>query len=108
MDEDKKEAMETTECMLLAAAQAGDSAAMMQLVEQYEPLLRRAAGQPHLLTLREDALAEGYVSFVRAVHDYDAASGVPFAGFVKARVCGDLRTLFRRTCKVWQREAAVD
>ncbi|MGN0938815.1 MAG: sigma-70 family RNA polymerase sigma factor [Selenomonas sp.] len=108
MDEDKKEAMETTECMLLAAAQAGDSAAMMQLVEQYEPLLRRAAGQPHLLTLREDALAEGYVSFVRAVHDYDAASGVPFAGFVKARVYGDLRTLFRRTCKVWQREAAVD
>lgn len=59
MDEDKKEAMETTECMLLAAAQAGDSAAMMQLVEQYEPLLRRAAGQPHLLTLREDALPKG-------------------------------------------------
>ena len=93
---------------LLAAAQAGDSTAMMQLLMQYEPLLRRAAGQPHLASIREDALAEGYVSFVRAVHDYDLSQGVPFAGFVKARVYGDLRTLFRRTCKVWQREAAVD
>ena len=54
MDEDKKEAMETTECMLLAAAQAGDSAAMMQLVEQYEPLLRRAAAQVVSAGVAED------------------------------------------------------
>ena len=58
--------------------------------------------------MREDALAEGTVSFVRAVHDYDLSQSVPFAGFVKARVYGDLRTLFRRTAKIWQREAAVD
>lgn len=107
MNEDKKEDP-STERTLLAAAQAGDSAAMMRLLEQYEPLLRRAAGQPHLRTLREDALAEGTVSFVRAVHDYDLSQSVPFAGFVKARVYGDLRTLFRRTAKIWQREAAVD
>ena len=44
---------------LLAAAQAGDSAAMMKLVEQYEPLLRRAAGQRRFQTLRDDALSEG-------------------------------------------------
>ena len=104
MDEDKKEAMETTECMLLAAAQAGDSAAMMQLVEQYEPLLRAAAGQLHLRTIREDALAEGYVSFVGAVQAYDAGTGVPFAAFAKARVYGDLRTLFRRQRRLWERE----
>ena len=93
---------------LLAAAQAGDSAAMMKLVEQYEPLLRRAAGQRRFQTLRDDALSEGYVSFVRAVHDYDAAPGVPFAAFAKARIYGDLLTFFRRTCRVWQCEAAVD
>ena len=91
MNEDKKEEP-SAERTLLAAAQAGDSAAMMRLLEQYEPLLRRAAGQPHLRTLREDALAEGTVSFVRAVHDYDLSQSVPFAGFVKARVYGDLRS----------------
>ena len=93
---------------LIAAAQAGDSAAMMRLVTQYEPLVRRAAGQAHFRTIRDDALAEGCVSLVRAVRDYDAATGVPFAGFLKARVYGDLRTLARRVIRTWQREATVD
>lgn len=92
----------------IAAAQAGDDAAMMQLATQYEPLLKRAAGQAHLRTIRDDALAEGYVSLVRAVHDYDAALGIPFAAFAKARVYGDLRTLARRAIRTWQREATVD
>ena len=75
----------------IAAAQAGDDAAMMQLITQYEPLLKRAAGQAHLRTIRDDALAEGCVSLVRAV-----------------RVYGDLRTLARRAIRTWQREATVD
>lgn len=93
---------------LIAAAQAGDSTAMMRLVTQYEPLVRRAAGQAHFRTIRDDALAEGCVSLVRAVRDYDASTGVPFAGFLKARVYGDLRTLARRVIRTWQREATVD
>ncbi|MCI6282974.1 sigma-70 family RNA polymerase sigma factor [Selenomonas sp.] len=92
----------------IAAAQAGDSAAMMELVTQYEPLLRRAAGQAHLRTIHDDALSESYVSLVRAVRDYDAALGIPFAAFAKARVYGDLRTLARRVIRTWQREATVD
>ena len=48
------------------------------------------------------------MSFVRAVRDYDAAQGVPFAGFAKARVYGNLRTLARRVIRTWQREATVD
>ena len=93
---------------LLPAAQRGASDAMMQLVTQYEPLLRRAAGQTHFAAIRDDALAEATVSFVRAVRDYDASAGVPFAGFAKARVYGDLRTLARRTIRTWQGEATVD
>ena len=90
------------ELSLLAAAKAGDAAALSRLCTQYEPLLRAAAGQLHLRTIREDALAEGYVSFVGAVQAYDAGTGVPFAAFAKARVYGDLRTLFqigRASCR---------
>ena len=92
------------ELSLLAAAKAGDAAALSRLCTQYEPLLRAAAGQLHLRTIREDALAEGYVSFVGAVQAYDAGTGVPFAAFAKARVYGDLRTLFRRQRRLWERE----
>lgn len=106
MKEEKKPYHE--ERILLAAAQSGDSEALMALIGRYEPLLRRATNQPHLAAIRDDARAESYVSFVRAVRDYDAAQGVPFAGFIKARIYGDLHTLFRRTCRVWQREAVVD
>lgn len=52
---------------LLRAAQAGDSPALSRLLDRYLPLLQAAAAQPHLRTIREDALAEGYVSFVRGV-----------------------------------------
>ena len=38
----------------------------------------------------------------------DAALGIPFAAFAKARVYGDLRTLARRVIRTWQREATVD
>lgn len=95
------------EAALLRAAQAGESGALARLCDQYEPLLRAAAAQPHLRTFREDALAEGYVSFVRAVRDYEAGTGVPFAAFAKARVYGDLRTLFRQQRRRWERETAA-
>ena len=91
-----------------SAARPNPSASMMRLLTQYEPLLRRAAGQAHFRTIHDDALAEACVSFVRAVRDYDAAQGVPFAGFAKARVYGNLRTLARRVIRTWQREATVD
>lgn len=92
---------------LLRAAQAGDSPALSRLLDRYLPLLQAAAAQPHLRTIREDALAEGYVSFVRAVREYDASAGVPFAAFARARVYGDVRTLFRRECRRWEREGTV-
>ena len=89
---------------LLRAARQGDSQAVMRLLLQYEPLLLRAAHQPHLLSLADDALAQGYVSFVEAVQRYEEARQVPFAAFVRDKIYGDLHTLFRRTCRSWQRE----
>ncbi len=89
---------------LLRAARQGDSRAMMRLLEQYEPLLLRAAHQPHLLSLADEALAQGYVSFVGAVKQYAEDRQVPFAAGADEKVRGDIHTLFRRTCRSWQRE----
>lgn len=56
------------------------------------------------LSLADEALAQGYVSFVGAVKQYAEERQVPFAAFAYEKVRGDIHTLFRRTCRSWQRE----
>ena len=77
---------------------------MEALILRYEGLCRKAAGQSHLTPLGEDALSAARESFLHAVREYDAARGVPFPGFAKAKVYGDLRTLFKKARRQWQRE----
>ena len=93
-----------TEEHWIAAAKSGDKEAMTHLLLQYEGLCRKAAGQAHLAPLGEDALAAARESFLRAVRLYDPARGVPFPGYAKATVYGDLRTLFKKARRQWQRE----
>ena len=88
----------------IAAAAQGDAAAMNALFTSYEGLMQKAARQRHLWPIREDALAEARLSFLGAIHSYDAALGIPFAGYAKAKVYGDLRTFFKRSRRQWQRE----
>lgn len=94
----------TQEKLHIEAAKRGDKDAMTALAVQYEGLCRKAAGQSHLAPLGEDALSAARESFLRAVREYDAARGVPFPGFAKAKVYGDLRTLFKKSRRQWQRE----
>ena len=88
----------------IEAAKRGDKDAMEALVLQYEGLCRKAAGQSHLAPLGEDALSAAQESFLHAVREFDVARGVPFPGFAKAKVYGDLRTLFKKSRRQWQRE----
>lgn len=92
------------EQMYLEAARSGDKEAMTNLLLQYEGLCRKAAGQAHLLPIGEDALSAARESFLRAVRDYDPSRGVPFPGYAKAKVYGDLRTLFKKARRQWRRE----
>ncbi len=86
------------------AARSGDREAAATLLAMYERLCRKAAGQAHLAPLGEDALSAARESFLRAVREYDEKRGVPFPGFAKAKVYGDLRTLFKKSRRIWQRE----
>ena len=77
---------------------------MEALILRYEGLCRKAAGQSHLAPLGEDALSAARESFLHAMREFDAARGVPFPGYAKAKVYGDLRTLFKKSRRQWQRE----
>lgn len=88
----------------LAAAIQGDSHALATLYQNYEGLLKKASLQPHLLSISDEAFAEARLSFLEAIKNFDPARGVPFPGYAKAKVYGDLRTLFKRERRRWQRE----
>ena len=96
--------MEKDLAILVEEAKAGKDAAMVELFTRFEGMLRHAAYQRHLRVVAEDAYAEAQVSFLRAVRMYDGARGVPFEGWAKAKVYGDLRSFFRRERLHWQRE----
>lgn len=85
-------------------AHAGSQAAYTCLTEMFAPLLEKAAHQPHLAASLSDARGEALLAFCEAVHDYREESGVPFAGYAKAKVYGRLRTFFKQERRHWQRE----
>ena len=99
----RKLTTETTAITIQAAAQ-GDPKALTELFQNYEGMFQKAAHQPHLRCIAEEALGEARLSFLEAVRSYDPALGVPFPGYAKAKVYGDLRTLFKRERRRWQRE----
>lgn len=88
----------------LYAARLGDEAAFAQLLSDYGGLLKKAAHQRHLAPIADEAEALARVSFWEALKSYDESRGVPFPGFAKAKVYGDLRTLFKQSRRRWRRE----
>ena len=88
---------------LIERAQA-DGNAMAEICGRYEPLILRAAHQPHLATVREEAESVARLSLVEAVRCFDPRLGVPFAAYARRKVFGDVRTFFRRERSKWQHE----
>lgn len=88
----------------LRAARQGNEAAFVRLLADYSGLLRKAAHQRHLAPIAAEAEAMAQVSFWEALTSYDEARGVPFPGWAKAKVYGDLRTLFKQARRRWNRE----
>ena len=89
---------------MVLESQRGNAEVLAELCEKFQGLFFREARQRHLRTVFEDALQTARESFLRAVRDFDATLGVPFEGFVKRRIYGDLHTFFRRERAYWQRE----
>jgi RNA polymerase sigma-B factor len=77
-----------------------DQAARAELVDLYMPIARRMArryagvSEPY-----DDLLQVASLGLLNAVDRYDAARGIPFAGFAKPTILGELKRHFRD--KVW-------
>lgn len=89
---------------LVAAAAAGDAEAMNLLAYHFRPLIIRAAKR-YLRVGYEEAVQEGYLALLEAVRQFEPAFGVPFTGFLNAKLRGDVRTAMRR---LWRYEEHID
>ena len=94
--------------ILVQKAQTGDQPAVLNLLNQFQPLIHKAAWQTHLSSIREDALSQAYISFLEAVKNYNFSRSIPFAGYAKAKIYGDIRTLFKQNRRNWQREVSTE
>ena len=83
---------------VIVRAVRGEAGAMAEMTARYRGLIVAEAYAPYLRRTALAAEAENVaaLAFIEALHDYDAQQGVPFAGFVKARVHHALIAEFRR------------
>lgn len=98
---------QSAEAIWLQKAQQGDEAAAAILIKQYQGLLCKAAAQPHLKGLNDDAYGEACICFYKAVMEYDASRGTPFSGYARSKVYAGVHNVFRRQLRIWQNETAL-
>jgi RNA polymerase sigma-B factor len=77
-----------------------DQAARAELVERYMPLARRMASRySGISEPYDDLLQVASLGLLNAVDRFDPSRGIPFAGFAKPTILGELKRHFRD--KVW-------
>ncbi len=88
--------------VLVAAGTHHDTAgeaARRELLDRYRPLLWSLAGRfaAHGRSSRDDLVSSGVEGLLKAVRDFDAARGVPFAAYARAKVHGEMLRWLRDT-----------
>lgn len=69
---------------LIKKFQAGDAEAGDYLMVKYKAMVRKKARAMYLIGgENEDLIQEGMIGLIKAVRDYNPASGTPFAGFAE-------------------------
>ncbi len=82
---------------LIQKAKAGDKEAMMQLIEQFNPLLKRKASLYRQMGLEyEDAYQQAVLYFIIGVYQYQPLPPVTFAGYMKKRIKWGLWMYWRK------------
>jgi RNA polymerase sigma-B factor len=77
-----------------------DQKARSELVDLYMPLARRMAGRySGVSEPYDDLLQVASLGLLNAIDRYDVTRGIPFAGFAKPTILGELKRHFRD--KVW-------
>jgi RNA polymerase sigma-B factor len=80
--------------------EARDQAARARLVDLYMPLARRMASRyAGVSEPYDDLLQVASLGLLNAIDRFDSSRGIPFAGFAKPTILGELKRYFRD--KVW-------
>lgn len=82
---------------LILKAKKGDKEAMMKLLQQFNPLLKRQANFfQHMGLEYEDAYQQAALYFISGVYQYQPLPPVTFAGYMKKRIKWGLWMYWRK------------
>ena len=92
-----QEAIMTHQNQLIRKAQEGNKKAMLMLLVQFNPLLKRQASYFHQLGLEyDDAYQQAALLLITGVKKYQEVPPVTFAGYMKKRIKWGLWVYWRK------------
>lgn len=94
--------------VLVKKAQAGDEQAVSEICERFTGLVKKYAYRPHVRTIAEEALSQGWLEVVQGIRQYDEKAGIQFAGYIESRVKYGIWNLFKKERRRWEHEGQLD
>ena len=94
---------------LITAAQSGDKAALLQLCEDFKPLLQSEARREMLYrSLGKDAEGIAALTFIELVLKYNGADFESWPGLARCKVHFALFDAMQKQGRIWENEAQID
>lgn len=95
--------------ILITAAQKGDKAALLQLCQDFAPLLRSEARREMFFkALGKDAESIAAVAFIELILKYDGADFKNWPGYARCKVHFALFDAMEKQGGIWENEAQMD
>ena len=95
--------------LLIAAAQGGDKQALLQLCENFSPLLKSEARREMFYkSLGRDAEGIAVLAFIELVLKYGGDDFINWPGYARCKVHFALFDAMEKQGEIWEHEAAVD
>ena len=94
---------------LITAAQSGDKAALLQLCEDFKPLLQSEAHREMFYrSLGKDAEGIAALTFIELVLKYNGADFENWPGLARCKVHFALFDAMQKQGRIWENEAQID
>ncbi|WP_298562679.1 sigma-70 family RNA polymerase sigma factor [uncultured Phascolarctobacterium sp.] len=94
---------------LITAAQSGDKAALLQLCEDFKPLLQSEARREMFYrSLGKDAEGIAALTFIELVLKYNGADFESWPGLARCKVHFALFDAMQKQGRIWENEAQID
>ncbi|WP_293719262.1 RNA polymerase sigma factor [uncultured Phascolarctobacterium sp.] len=94
---------------LITAAQSGDKAALLQLCEDFKPLLQSEARREMFYrSLGKDAEGIAALTFIELVLKYNGADFENWPGLARCKVHFALFDAMQKQGRIWENEAQID